>query len=54
MVKNNFTEVLIPGGNHAQFGYYGNQSGDGEANITAESQQNKSADAIMRFVDYYA
>ena len=53
MVKNNFTEVLIPGGNHAQFGYYGNQSGDGEANITAETQQNKSVDAIMKFVDYY-
>lgn len=53
MVKNNFTEVIIDGGNHAQFGYYGNQSGDGKANITAESQQDQSADAIIKFIDYY-
>ena len=50
LVKNNFTEVLINGGNHAQFGYYGIQSGDGKANITPESQQNQSADAIMEFI----
>ena len=46
----NFTEVLILGGNHAQFGYYGNQSGDGHANITAESQQGQSVDAILKFI----
>lgn len=53
MVKNNFTEVVINGGNHAQYGYYGKQSGDGEANISAENQQNQSVDAIMKFVEYY-
>lgn len=28
----------IAGGNHSQFGWYGSQSGDGEAKITRESQ----------------
>lgn len=50
---NNFTEVLINGGNHANFGYYGNQSGDNPANISAESQQDQSVDAILKFIDYY-
>lgn len=53
MVKANFTEVVIDGGNHAQFGYYGFQSGDGNATISAESQQNQTADAILKFIDYY-
>lgn len=50
LMKNNYTEILINGGNHAQFGYYGNQSGDGQASITAKSQQDQSADAIMKFI----
>ena len=47
----NFTEIIINGGNHAQFGYYGVQSGDNPANITPESQQNQTADAIIRFIN---
>ncbi len=31
--------VEIVGGNHAQFGWYGDQSGDNEADITREEQQ---------------
>ena len=31
--------VSIEGGNHAQFGWYGKQSGDNEATITREAQQ---------------
>ncbi|MCX7976189.1 MAG: alpha/beta hydrolase, partial [Bellilinea sp.] len=31
--------VKIAGGNHAQFGWYGNQPGDGEAVIDREDQQ---------------
>ncbi len=50
LMKNNFTEIVINGGNHAQFGYYGVQSGDGQANITPESQQNQTVDAIMKFI----
>ena len=51
LMKNNFTEIIINGGNHAQFGYYGFQSGDNPANITPESQQNQTADAIIRFIN---
>ena len=51
LVKNNFTEIIINGGNHAQFGYYGVQSGDNPSNITPESQQNQTADAIIRFIN---
>ena len=40
------TELVIEGGNHGQFGNYGEQKGDGEATITSEEQQNKTADAI--------
>ena len=31
--------VAIEGGNHAQFGWYGKQSGDNEATIPREAQQ---------------
>ena len=35
----NSSEVIIPGGNHAQFGSYGLQEGDGESLIPADLQQ---------------
>ena len=31
--------MVLEGGNHAQFGWYGRQSGDGEATISREDQQ---------------
>lgn len=37
----------IEGGNHAQFGNYGLQKGDGEAAITDEEQQKKAVDLII-------
>lgn len=46
----NADEVVIDGGNHAQFGNYGIQSGDGNATITREEQQKKTVDAILSFV----
>lgn len=39
-------EIAIQGGNHAYFGNYGEQAGDGGASITRESQQQQTADAI--------
>lgn len=45
------TEIVIQGGNHAQFGDYGIQKGDGEASITAEQQQNETAEAITAFIE---
>jgi len=39
---------VIEGGNHAQFGYYGAQDGDGRATISAEDQQRQTAALIMQ------
>lgn len=41
-----FTEIIIAGGNHAHFGNYGEQKGDGKASITADRQRNETAEAI--------
>ncbi len=41
------TWVLIEGGNHSQFGYYGSQLGDGTAVISREEQQKLTVDAIL-------
>ena len=49
-IEDNLTEIEIKGANHAQFAYYGNQSGDGVAKISASSQQKQSASAIMEFI----
>lgn len=40
-------ELIIEGGNHAQFGNYGWQSGDGDATISADEQQSLTADFIL-------
>jgi len=44
-----YEEVCIEGGNHAQFGSYGEQSGDGEAKISADEQLAQTTEAILRF-----
>lgn len=43
-------EILIEGGNHANFGNYGAQSDDGVAGITAEEQQAITAGAICEML----
>ncbi|MBM6613320.1 alpha/beta hydrolase [Desemzia sp. RIT804] len=47
---NAIKEIIIEGGNHAQFGNYGNQAGDGEAGLTNDSQQQQTADYIEEFI----
>ncbi len=39
--------VLIEGGNHSQFGYYGSQLGDNSATISREVQQRLTVDAVL-------
>ena len=39
--------VVIEGGNHAQFGYYGSQLGDCSATISRDDQQNQTFEAIV-------
>jgi len=43
--------VLIEGGNHAQFGWYGSQRGDNEASITREEQQRIIVGETVDFLD---
>lgn len=45
-----FSEHLIDGGNHAGFGMYGEQEGDGEALISNKEQINLSAAYIAEFI----
>lgn len=43
--------VVIEGGNHAQFGNYGEQKGDTPADISPQEQQSQTVDAIDEFID---
>ena len=45
-----FTEVIIEGGNHAYFGNYGEQSGDGKALINSSEQQERTVDAVLEMI----
>ncbi|WP_373482782.1 alpha/beta hydrolase [Acetobacterium sp.] len=48
----NYTDniVFIEGGNHAQFGNYGQQKGDPPATISSEEQQDIAVQAILDFI----
>lgn len=45
-----FNELVIEGGNHAGFGSYGAQAGDGEATISQEKQWRQTADEILNCI----
>lgn len=42
-------EVVLEGGNHAQFGDYGDQANDSPATISAEEQVAQTVEAIQKF-----
>jgi pimeloyl-ACP methyl ester carboxylesterase len=42
--------VAIEGGNHAQFGWYGSQSGDGTATLSREEQQRQIVGATLELL----
>lgn len=42
--------VIVDGGNHAQFGWYGEQPGDGVATISREDQQSQTVAATLRLL----
>lgn len=48
------TFVEIDGGNHAQFGWYGEQDGDGEATISREEQQAQVVAATLELLEAVA
>ena len=45
------SERVIAGGNHAYFGMYGEQDGDGRATVSPTEQIETAADMICEFVD---
>ena len=47
---NNLSEIVIDGGNHAQFGNYGEQLGDNSAKISSEKQWNETIKEILNFM----
>ena len=49
-LPDNYSEVIIDGGNHAFFGNYGAQDGDGTATITREYQQSYTSDQINTLI----
>ena len=49
-LPSNAKYVEIAGGNHAQFGYYGTQNGDGTATISRDQQQNIAVSNIIAFL----
>ena len=51
MLPEDTVETVIPGGNHAGFGSYGAQEGDGAAAISQQEQVQQTAAAIAAFVD---
>jgi len=44
-------EILLDGGNHACFGSYGAQEGDGAARISPEKQVEATAEQIIAFFE---
>ena len=44
-------KLEISGGNHAYFGNYGEQKGDGQASISREEQQAITVEKIMEFIN---
>lgn len=46
-----YTEICIEGGNHAQFGNYGEQKGDHAADISREEQQAQTVEAILNMME---
>ncbi len=53
LMPTEFTEVIVEGGNHAQFGDYGLQKGDGEATISPEEQWEITTREVINFIKKY-
>lgn len=51
LMGDGLSEVVIDGGNHAQVGDYGVQTGDGTAKISSENQQKQIVDAVVDFIN---
>ncbi len=50
-IDDNLTEIVIEGGNHAQFASYGVDPKDGKASISPEEQRRQTVNAILDFIN---
>ena len=50
LLPTNHYEFIIEGGNHANFGNYGNQKKDGSSTITREYQQELTKNEIIKYI----
>ncbi len=50
-LPNGYVSKIIEGGNHANYGYYGAQKGDGEATISREQQIDLTVSYIVDFIN---
>lgn len=50
LMPKDYKELCIEGGNHAWFGNYGEQKGDGTAAVSHEEQQRQTVEAIVELV----
>ena len=48
--SDDYEEIVIAGGNHAQFGNYGEQKGDGKATVSGEEQRERAVEEILEMV----
>lgn len=51
LMPTDYEEFQIDGGNHAGFGDYGEQSGDGKAEISGDAQRALTAEKISEFIN---
>ncbi len=51
LLSKDTTMFEVMGGNHAQFGMYGNQKGDKKATITAKQQQDQMIEVTTKWLD---
>lgn len=50
-LPSDYSEVIIEGGNHAYFGMYGKQKGDGVADISNSDQIRMTTNAILNLIE---
>ena len=50
LLPDDATELVIEGGNHAQFGNYGEQEGDSAATVSRQEQQEQTVSAILEMI----
>ena len=53
LLSSEATLYEVKGGNHAQFGMYGTQDGDGKSTISAKEQQDELIKETLKWLNQY-